>query len=125
VKSTDIALEVGPGTGNLTAKLVEAAKKVREHTFALQFHFNHSASNIDLSLGYCSGIGSSYGCRNTKEISGNVCTSNNSYPKFIHREHFNRIQIIYGDVIKIDLPYFDICVANIPYQVSLLSIHSY
>jgi len=29
-----------------------------------------------------------------------------------------KLQIIYGDVIKVDLPYFDICVANIPYQIS-------
>ena len=27
-------------------------------------------------------------------------------------------QIIQGDVLKTDLPYFDICVANIPYQIS-------
>jgi 16S rRNA A1518/A1519 N6-dimethyltransferase RsmA/KsgA/DIM1 with predicted DNA glycosylase/AP lyase activity len=29
----------------------------------------------------------------------------------------NKLQIICGDVIKLDLPYFDVCVANIPYQV--------
>jgi len=33
-------------------------------------------------------------------------------------EYANRLQIICGDVIKIDLPYFDCCVANIPYQIS-------
>lgn len=27
-------------------------------------------------------------------------------------------QIIQGDVMKVDLPFFDICVANIPYQIS-------
>lgn len=27
-------------------------------------------------------------------------------------------QIIQGDILKTDLPYFDICVANIPYQIS-------
>ncbi|CAI7890909.1 unnamed protein product [Closterium sp. NIES-54] len=27
-------------------------------------------------------------------------------------------QIIQGDILKVDLPYFDICVANIPYQIS-------
>ena len=30
----------------------------------------------------------------------------------------NQLQIIHGDVMKVDLPYFDICVANIPYQIS-------
>lgn len=28
------------------------------------------------------------------------------------------LQVIQGDVLKTDLPYFDICVANIPYQIS-------
>ena len=30
----------------------------------------------------------------------------------------NQLQIIHGDVMKVDLPYFDICVANIPFQIS-------
>ncbi|CAI5534250.1 unnamed protein product, partial [Closterium sp. Naga37s-1] len=30
----------------------------------------------------------------------------------------NKLQIIQGDILKVDLPYFDICVANIPYQIS-------
>jgi len=30
----------------------------------------------------------------------------------------SHLQIIHGDVMKVDLPYFDICVANIPYQIS-------
>uniref|UniRef100_A0A2N9IQF7 rRNA adenine N(6)-methyltransferase n=1 Tax=Fagus sylvatica TaxID=28930 RepID=A0A2N9IQF7_FAGSY len=52
IKSTDTILEIGPGTGNLTKKLLEAWK------------------------------------------------------------------VIQGDVLKTELPYFDICVANIPYQIS-------
>lgn len=31
---------------------------------------------------------------------------------------FHLLQVIQGDVLKCDLPYFDICVANIPYQIS-------
>ncbi|CAO2037367.1 unnamed protein product [Urochloa humidicola] len=30
----------------------------------------------------------------------------------------SRLKVIQGDVLKCDLPYFDICVANIPYQIS-------
>ena len=30
----------------------------------------------------------------------------------------SHLQIIHGDVMKVDLPYFDVCVANIPYQIS-------
>lgn len=29
-----------------------------------------------------------------------------------------KLQLIVGDVIKADLPYFDICVSNTPYQIS-------
>jgi len=28
------------------------------------------------------------------------------------------LQILYGDVIKTNLPYFDVCVANVPYNIS-------
>jgi 18S rRNA (adenine1779-N6/adenine1780-N6)-dimethyltransferase len=33
-------------------------------------------------------------------------------------EYASRLQIIQGDAIKAQLPYFDVCVANIPYQIS-------
>ena len=32
--------------------------------------------------------------------------------------HAAHLQIIQGDVLKAQLPYFDLCVANIPYQIS-------
>ncbi|KAG7273809.1 hypothetical protein CRUP_016553, partial [Coryphaenoides rupestris] len=54
---TDVVLEVGPGTGNMTVKLLEKGKKYK-------------------------------------------------------------LQILVGDVLKTDLPFFDICVANLPYQIS-------
>lgn len=31
----------------------------------------------------------------------------------------NHLQIIHGDVMKVQLPFFDVCVANLPYQVRL------
>ncbi|KAL5707092.1 18S rRNA (adenine(1779)-N(6)/adenine(1780)-N(6))-dimethyltransferase [Ranunculus cassubicifolius] len=63
IKSTDTVLEIGPGTGNLTKKLLEAGKMV-------------IAVELDPRM------------------------------------------VIQGDILKCDLPYFDICVANIPYQIS-------
>jgi 18S rRNA (adenine1779-N6/adenine1780-N6)-dimethyltransferase len=30
----------------------------------------------------------------------------------------SRMQLVQGDVLKQKLPYFDICVANTPYQIS-------
>ena len=29
----------------------------------------------------------------------------------------SKLEIIVGDVLKADLPFFDVCVANMPYQV--------
>lgn len=29
----------------------------------------------------------------------------------------HKLQLIVGDFMKVDLPYFDVCVANVPYQV--------
>lgn len=28
-----------------------------------------------------------------------------------------KLQILVGDVLKTELPFFDVCVANLPYQV--------
>jgi len=37
---------------------------------------------------------------------------------------FSWLQVIQGDVLRTELPYFDICVANIPYQTSFEAINS-
>jgi 18S rRNA (adenine1779-N6/adenine1780-N6)-dimethyltransferase len=29
-----------------------------------------------------------------------------------------RLEVILGDVMKTELPYFDVCISNTPYQVS-------
>ena len=36
------------------------------------------------------------------------------------RPYASKLQVIVGDVLKADLPYFDVCVANLPYQVRSL-----
>ncbi|KAK1294152.1 hypothetical protein QJS10_CPA16g01645 [Acorus calamus] len=81
IKPTDIVLEIGPGTGNLTKKLLEAAKSV----IAVELD-----PRMVLEL--------------QRRFQGTSLTS--------------RLKIIQGDILKTDLPYFDICVANIPYQIS-------
>jgi len=82
IKSTDTCLEIGPGTGNLTVKLLEEAKKV-------------VACEVDPRM--------------VAELQKRVQGT----------EYQQKLQIICGDVIKAEsLPYFDICVANIPYQIS-------
>ncbi|CAM8930295.1 unnamed protein product [Rhodiola kirilowii] len=81
IKSTDIVLEIGPGTGNLTRKLLEAGKMV-------------IAVELDPRM--------------VLELER----------RFQGTPHSNKLKVIEGDVLKCDLPYFDICVANIPYQIS-------
>uniref|UniRef100_A0A9J7ZK57 rRNA adenine N(6)-methyltransferase n=2 Tax=Cyprinus carpio TaxID=7962 RepID=A0A9J7ZK57_CYPCA len=71
----------GPGTGNMTVKLLEKAKKV-------------VACELDTRL--------------VAELQKRVqCTPMQ-----------NKLQILIGDVLKTELPFFDICVANLPYQIS-------
>ena len=81
LKSTDVVLEIGPGTGNLTMKLLERAKRV----IAVELD-----PRMVLEL--------------QRRVQGTPYASH--------------LQIIHGDVMKVDLPYFDVCVANIPYQIS-------
>ena len=81
IKSTDIVLEIGPGTGNLTMLLLEAAKKV-------------IAIELDPRMV----------AQLTKRVGISL--------------YQNKLQLIQGDVLKQKLPFFDLCVANIPYQIS-------
>lgn len=81
LKPTDVVLEIGPGTGNMTVKMLEKAKKV-------------IACEIDPRMV----------AELQKRVQGTVYQS--------------KLQIMVGDVLKSDLPFFDLCVANIPYQIS-------
>ncbi|XP_067002020.1 dimethyladenosine transferase [Anabrus simplex] len=81
LRPTDVVLEIGPGTGNMTIKLLEKAKKV-------------VACEIDPRLV----------AELQKRVQGTSFQS--------------KLQIMIGDVLKTELPFFDICVANIPYQIS-------
>ena len=81
LRASDIVLEIGPGTGNLTVKLLEQVKKV----IAVEFDPRMVAEL-------------------QKRVSGT--------------EYAHKLQIIHGDFLKVELPYFDVCVANVPYQVS-------
>lgn len=81
LRSTDVVLEVGPGTGNMTVKMLPKVKKV-------------VAFEIDTRL--------------VAELQKRVqCTP---------MQH--KLQILVGDVLKSELPFFDICVANLPYKIS-------
>ena len=81
LKGTDTVLEVGPGTGNLTLKLLENCKKV---------------------------IAVEHDPRMVVELQ-----------KRLHgTDALHRLQLIHNDFLKVELPFFNLCVANIPYQIS-------
>merc|ERR1719211_18964 len=78
---SDTVLEIGPGTGNLTSKMLDKVKKV-------------IACEVDPRMV----------AELQKRVQGTPFQA--------------KLQIMVGDVIKTDLPFFDVCVANIPYQIS-------
>ena len=82
LKQSDIVLEVGPGTGNLTTRILEKAKRV---------------------------IAVEQDPRMTAELT----------KRFQGTPAAKRLELILGDVIKMpELPYFDVCISNTPYQIS-------
>lgn len=82
LRPTDTVLEIGPGTGNLTAKMLDKVKKV-------------IACEVDPRMV----------AELQKRVQGTPMQS--------------KLQIIVGDVIKTEhLPFFDVSVANVPYQIS-------
>lgn len=81
IKPSDTVLEVGPGTGNLTVRILEKARKV----IAVEMDPRMAAEL-------------------TKRVQG--------------KPEQKRLEIMLGDFIKTDLPYFDICISNTPYQIS-------
>ncbi|KAH9627412.1 hypothetical protein KSS87_012062 [Heliosperma pusillum] len=95
IKPTDVILEIGPGTGNLTKKLLESGKKV----IAVELD-----SRMVLEL--------------QRRFQGTPLSNRLQFADQLFRHGHHDLQVIQGDVLKCDLPYFDICVANIPYQIS-------
>lgn len=82
LKQSDIVLEVGPGTGNLTTRILEKAKRV----VAVEQDPRMAAEL-------------------TKRFQGTPAAK--------------RLELTLGDVIKMpQLPYFDVCISNTPYQIS-------
>ena len=81
LRTTDTVLEIGPGTGNMTVKLLASAKKV-------------IAVEVDPRM--------------VAEVQKRVAETDGAH----------RLQIMFADVLKVDLPYFDVCVANVPYNIS-------
>ena len=81
VKGTDVVLEIGPGTGNMTLPLLQQSKQV---------------------------VALEYDSRMIREVLKRVEGT----------EVSNKLKIIQGDAIKTAWPFFDLMVANLPYQIS-------
>lgn len=81
IKPSDIVLEVGPGTGNLTVRILEQARKV-------------VAVEMDPRMA----------AELTKRVHGTP--------------QQKKLEILLGDFMKTELPYFDVCISNTPYQIS-------
>jgi len=81
LRPTDVTLEIGPGTGNMTVKLLEKSKKV-------------IACEMDPRMV----------AELQKRVQGTPMQT--------------KLEVLCGDVLKHDLPFFDVCVANLPYQIS-------
>lgn len=89
LKPTDTVLEIGPGTGNLTVRILERAKKC-----------------------ICVELDPRMAAEVTKRVQGTP--------------EQRKLEVILGDVIKTELPQFDVCISNTPYQVRLFFFtHSY
>lgn len=105
LRSTDVALEVGPGTGNLTMRLLERCSRV-------------TAFEIDSRLA----------AELQKRVTHRYFTCTHLLSASIFWTFFlsffrlspytARLELVLGDVLKCEpLPHFDVCVANLPYQV--------
>ncbi|XP_048510187.1 probable dimethyladenosine transferase [Athalia rosae] len=81
LRPTDVVLEIGPGTGNMTVKMLEKVKKV-------------IACEVDPRMV----------AELQKRVQGTPFQA--------------KLHIMVGDALKTELPFFDICVANVPYQIS-------
>ena len=81
IKSTDVVLEIGPGTGNMTIQMLDKAKQV---------------------------VAMEYDTRMVRELLKRVEAT----------EYSNKLKIIKGDAMKTAWPFFDLMVANLPYQIS-------
>ena len=81
IKPTDVILEIGPGTGNMTVKLLEAGVRV-------------VAFEVDERM--------------VAEVKKRVMGSP------LQR----KLEIINQDALKAEFPFFDLCIANLPYTIS-------
>mmetsp|Transcript_39545 Transcript_39545/g.86305 ORF Transcript_39545/g.86305 Transcript_39545/m.86305 type:complete len:371 (-) Transcript_39545:112-1224(-) len=80
LRSADVVLEIGPGTGNLTLKCLAQCRRVE-------------AIEVDPRM--------------AAEVKKRVVENGRT-----------NLNVIIGDALRTNFPVFDVCVANLPYQIS-------
>ena len=107
----DAVLEVGPGTGNLTARLL-ASPASRVAAVEIDPRMVEAVTARAAALGLADKL--------TVRPSARAPHPLDRMPQ--RRNHmltsFSRWQVIAGDAVEVDFPEFDVCVANIPYGIS-------
>jgi 18S rRNA (adenine1779-N6/adenine1780-N6)-dimethyltransferase len=106
LRPTDKVLEVGPGTGNLTVRILEKAK----HCTAVEMDPRMAAELTKRVQG-------KYVHRPSIPTTSPIASFNLT-DKNASRPEQRRLEIIIGDFVKAELPYFDVCISNTPYQIS-------
>ncbi|GAA5920085.1 hypothetical protein JCM1841_004085 [Sporobolomyces salmonicolor] len=81
LRASDVVLEIGPGTGNLTVRILEKCK---------------SCTAVEMDPRMAAEL--------TKRVQG--------------KPEQRKLNILVGDFVKTELPYFDVCISNTPYQIS-------
>ena len=93
---SDTILEIGPGTGNMTTKLLEKAAKVvavevdERMVAELQKRFMGTPLK-----------------RRSWRLTHTMCKLSD-----------RKLSVINSDALKAELPFFDLCIANLPYAIS-------
>lgn len=124
IKATDTVLEIGPGTGNLTLKLLECCKKVIavEHdprmVVELQVCTHCTApSTPAASVAASTALDPLHPLRPPHPLP-QLRPLHPLQKRVSSTAISHKLQLIHSDVLKLDLPFFNLCVANIPYQIS-------
>lgn len=124
IKATDTVLEIGPGTGNLTLKLLECCKKVIavEHdprmVVELQVCTHCTApSTPAASVAASTALNPLHPLRPPHPLP-QLRPLHPLQKRVSSTAISHKLQLIHSDVLKLDLPFFNLCVANIPYQIS-------
>lgn len=94
-----MVLEVGPGTGNLSVRILEKCRKL------IAVELDPRMGRQNMSRLFRSLLTLFIAAEVTKRVQG--------------KPEQKKLEVLLGDVIKIDpLPEFNVCISNTPYQIS-------